>query len=149
VNRLARQVRFDYWANQESLCAIEKAKSDSSTFKIAGHIAGVSELWLARLESTACALKVWPELTAMEIDSIFREQLRRWLALCEIHSIETPVRYISSAGTECLNRFEEIIQEVALHGAHHRGQLALLLRIQGAHPPVSTDFIPALRDERF
>jgi len=43
MNRLARQVKFD-WANQGSLCAIERAKIDSPALKIAAHIAGVSEL---------------------------------------------------------------------------------------------------------
>jgi hypothetical protein len=45
MNFLSRQVRFHCWANQESLKAIEWADGDTSgAAKIAGHIAGISEL---------------------------------------------------------------------------------------------------------
>ena len=149
MNHLARQVKFDYWANLESLHAIERAKIDSPASKIVSHIAAVSELWLARLEKSSPSLKIWPELSTKAIEEIFRDQRRRWLVICETNSAEMPVQYISSAKGECVNNLGEVIQEVALHGAHHRGQIALLLRSHGADPPASTDFIPALRDGRF
>ncbi|MBV8475084.1 MAG: hypothetical protein JOZ36_00330 [Acidobacteria bacterium] len=116
--------------------------------KIGAHIAEVSELWLARLEKTSPSLKVWPTLTMKEIETVFRDQKHRWLAMCKMRSAETLVRYNSSSGSDCVNSFDEIIQEVALHGAHHRGQIALLLRSEGVNPPDSTDFIPALRGGR-
>jgi len=100
------------------------------------------------VEKSDPSLKAWPALTTKEIEAIFRDQKHRWLAMCEPHSAETLVRYNRSSGSECVNSFDEIIQEVALHGAHHRGQIALLLRIEGVNPPASTDFIPALRDKR-
>jgi uncharacterized damage-inducible protein DinB len=149
MNRLARQVTFDCWANQESLRAIQQAKVDSPSLKIAAHIAAVSEHWLIRVEGGDGPMNVWPDLTMSEIELRFQDQLRRWLTMCEQHSDEAMIRYISITGRECVNRFDDVIQEVALHGAHHRGQIALLLRSNGADPPNTTDFIPALRTGQF
>jgi DinB family len=47
------------------------------------------------------------------------------------------------------NSPEEVMVEIICHSAHHRGQVALLLRQNGSEPAVSTDFIPALRTGNF
>jgi hypothetical protein len=41
---------------------------------------------------------------------------------------------------------QDVILELAFHGAHHRGQIAMQA---GYDPPGSTDFIPAMRAGRF
>ena len=47
------------------------------------------------------------------------------------------------------NSYWEVVLELLSHGAHWRGQIALLLRQAGCEPPKSTDFIPALRAANF
>jgi uncharacterized damage-inducible protein DinB len=57
--------------------------------------------------------------------------------------------YKNTKGEKCVNTYIEVVLELISHGAHHRGQIELLLRQAGLEPPISTDFIPALRAGRF
>jgi hypothetical protein len=58
-------------------------------------------------------------------------------------------QYPSGHGQAFSSSIYEVVVELLSHGAHHRGQIALLLRQGGHEPPASTDFIPALRSARF
>ena len=58
---------------------------------------------------------------------------------------EETFAYRSGKGELCGNTWTEVVLELLAHGAHHRGQIAVLLRQAGIEPPVSTDLIPALR----
>jgi uncharacterized damage-inducible protein DinB len=79
------------------------------------------------------------------METELRQLLDRWLRLSRCTAMDAQVRYVSSDGESRCNLFSEVLQEVLLHGAHHRGQIALVLRMKGFEPPRSTDFIPALR----
>ena len=50
------------------------------------------------------------------------------------------VAYSNSAGVAFHSTVEDILLQVAMHGSYHRGQIALLLRQEGAEP-AATDFI--------
>ena len=52
--------------------------------------------------------------------------------------------YRNTRGEEFENAVEEILTQVFLHSAYHRGQIASTLRDAG-HEPALTDFIHALR----
>ena len=53
------------------------------------------------------------------------------------------ITYRNRAGKEYRNTVGDILAHVALHGSHHRGQLALLVR-QGGGVPAGTDYITYL-----
>ena len=57
--------------------------------------------------------------------------------------------YCDSRGQQGNSFLTQLVQEVVLHAANHRGQIALLLRIDDHEPPASTDFIPGLRSNLF
>jgi hypothetical protein len=59
------------------------------------------------------------------------------------------LKYKNTGGQLCCNEFFEVVIELVSHGAHHRGQVALLLRQAGHCPAKSTDFVPALRNSKF
>ena len=50
------------------------------------------------------------------------------------------VRYTNSAGDSFANSVGDILTHVAMHGVHHRGQIAASLRANGAEPP-ALDYI--------
>jgi uncharacterized damage-inducible protein DinB len=141
-----QQIRFEHWANSQSLEAIVAASHDlPEALSLVAHIVSISRFWAARVEGTAEKFAPWPTLTAPELEAELRQLRDRWLRLSNGTAMDAQVRYESSNGENRSNLFSEVLQEVFLHGAHHRGQIALVLRMKGFEPPRSTDFIPALR----
>ena len=141
-----QQIRFEHWANSQSLEAIVPASHGlPEALSLVGHIVSISCFWAARVEGTAGNLDPWPTFTAPELETELRRLLERWLRLSHCNAMDAQVRYLSSDRESRSNLFSEVLQEVLLHGAHHRGQIAFVLRMKGFDPPRSTDFIPALR----
>ena len=141
-----QQIRFEHWANSQSLEAIVAAAHPlPEALALVAHIVSISGFWAARVEGTAGNLDPWPTFTAPELETELRQLLERWLRLSHCNAMNAQVRYLSNDKESRSNLFSEVLQEVLLHGAHHRGQIALVLRMKGSEPPRSTDFIPALR----
>ena len=59
-------------------------------------------------------------------------------------AFEATITYTNSKGEPCTSRVADVLTHVALHGAHHRGQLVAELRAAG-HVPPYVDFIHATR----
>ena len=141
-----QQIRFEHWANSQSLKAIVAAAHPlPEALALVAHIVSISGFWAARVEGTAGNLDPWPTFTAPELETELRRLLERWLRLSHCNAMDAQVRYLSSDKESRSNLFSEVLQEVLLHGAHHRGQIAFVLRMKGFDPPRLTDFIPALR----
>lgn len=110
------------------------------------HIVAAELLWLARIEERSAPLPVWPEV---DLD-VCREWLdrlpARWSAFLQGGEgrLSRPVRYTNTRGETFDSLTGDIAQHVALHSAHHRGQIASALRVAG-HEPAVTDFIHAIR----
>lgn len=58
--------------------------------------------------------------------------------------LQEKITYKASTGMEYTNTIEEALQQVALHGQYHRGQINLKLRELG-YEPVNVDFITFIR----
>jgi uncharacterized damage-inducible protein DinB len=145
-----RQIKFEYWANLQSLEAIIAAQQAvPEALSLLAHSVAISNFWAARVEGAAGKPDPWPILTASELDAELLRLRDRWLRLADCTAMDAQIQYRNGVGENCFNFFDEILQEVFLHGAHHRGQIALALRSKGCEPPRSTDFIPALRTQAF
>ncbi len=146
MNRSKQNFQFDYCANMASIEALRHVSSPpSEVLRIAAHIAGIGELWLSRVSRHEPSLAAWPTIQVIDIQSVLARQLERWLSLLDDYSDVSPIGYLTRSGVSVVNTFAEIEQEVLLHSAHHRGQIALLLRQASMDPPASTDYIPTLR----
>jgi uncharacterized damage-inducible protein DinB len=146
---LQRAPRFDNWANLETLTTLKIGDSPSQGIDVLAHIVTVSQLWLSRVAGTPCPPSMWPrwELTTIEaqLDSCFA----RWKNYLGAGHLGATFYYANSRDEACSNTPEEVIIELICHSAHHRGQVALLLRQNGSEPAASTDFIRALRYGNF
>ena len=141
-----QQIRFEHWANLQSLEAIVATSRDvPEALSLVAHIVSISCFWADRVEDLVEKLDPWPTFTVPELEAELRRLRDRWLGLSNCTAMDAQMRYKSSDGENRSNLFSEVLQEVFLHGAHHRGQIALVLRMKGFEPPRSTDFIPALR----
>lgn len=149
VKALAELFEYSYWANRRLFAVMEQLTPEQLTQNIAGgygsirntmvHMVSAEAGWLDRCGGPKRGLRLKPE-DFPTLDSI----IQAW------NTLETKVtRFLSELNEEDLNRkieyslnqpetyslrLGELMQHAALHGVHHRGQIALLLRLLGYTP---------------
>ena len=137
---------FDHneWADQRVVRALREADAPpQDALDLFAHVIGAEIIWLDRIQARPQSSPVWPEAdleaiarTIPELHARFREVLQG--------DVSRDVAYTNSAGLNFVTSVRDILTHVALHGAYHRGQIALLLRRAG-QTPAPTDFIAFVR----
>lgn len=146
-HQLDRLLRYDIWANGETVGSLRRGSPPARSLKWMGHIIGAEYLWLARLRQVPAPLPVWPDLPVEgcaarlgELSSMWRE----YLANVGPRQLAERVAYTNSKGEAWSSVVEDILTHVTIHSAYHRGQIASDLRAAG-QIPAYTDFIHAVR----
>jgi len=139
-NLLERMLRYDVWANRETLGSLRQAEPPVQSLRWMAHIIGAELLWLARMAGKPAPLPVWPDLSVEEC----ADRLPDDLAAGWDGPLSRPVSYVNSKGEAWTSTVEEILTHVVIHSAYHRGQIASNLRSAGMEPAY-TDYIHALR----
>lgn len=149
VDRLRRLVDHLEWANRRALDAARESGSDEA-LRLLSHLIGAERVWLRRLETgDSSELEIWPDLDFDACARLLRENvdaLRGRLDGLDPEALGREVTYRNSKGTEFHTPLGEILLHVLLHGAYHRGQIAVRIR-DGGGEPVNTDFITFVREE--
>jgi len=145
MRHLRRLLRYDVWANRETLRSLQEDTPPRS-LKWMAHIVGAEYLWMARLRRQATDLPVWPELDLEGCGARLDQLSRLWPEyLDEAHeSLTEKISYTNSRGEAWTNTVEEILTHVVIHSAYHRGQIASDVRASGG-VPAYTDYIHAER----
>jgi uncharacterized damage-inducible protein DinB len=144
---LDRLMRYDIWANGETLDSLRQISPPARSLRWMGHIIGAELLWLARLREEAAPLPVWPDLSVDACATHLHQLSEQWLEYltdADPDRLDQQVRYTNSKGEPWGSRVEDILTHVTIHSAYHRGQIASDLRAAG-HTPAYTDFIHAVR----
>jgi uncharacterized damage-inducible protein DinB len=136
------------WADALALEALRAAvPTDLEAFEIYRHVLGAEHVWLARLKGEPATVAVWPQLTLSECEPLARANLaslRAYVTSLAPADLSRGVTYRNSAGDQFNSAVEDILLHVCLHGAYHRGQVALALRRAGSRPN-PTDYIAFVR----
>jgi uncharacterized damage-inducible protein DinB len=138
------------WADREVLAALERAPSPpAEALRLLSHLLAAERVWLGRIRGESEGLPaVWPEPASLAQAAARLEEnragYRALMATLEAPDLDRPVAYRSSRGEPFTTRLEDILAQVVLHGAHHRGQIALLVREAGG-APAGTDYITFVR----
>lgn len=149
---LARLFEHLEWADanaRDAVAAMPRGTPDAArALQIFAHVLGTEQVWLSRLRGVPSRYPVWPQLdleSATELTTRTARELRRYVAeVIERGELEREIDYANSAGQTFRGRIDDILMHVAMHGAYHRGQVALLVR-QGGGEPASTDYIAFVR----
>jgi uncharacterized damage-inducible protein DinB len=144
------------WADEVTAAALASLAASGArpelgdAVRLYAHIAAAEHLWLSRIEATPAALAVWPALSLDEARGLAVREGARFAALvggADEATLGRVVSYRNSAGQDFVNTISDIVTHVAVHGEHHRGQIARLVRAAGGVPP-NTDFIQFARRDQ-
>lgn len=136
------------WADARAIEALRGAPvPDPSALEILAHVLGAEHVWLTRIQQRPAAVAVWP---AFDLDACARladanrRGFEELITNADPDDLAREIAYVNSAGDTFRSTMEDILLHVALHGAYHRGQVALLVRRSGAEPR-PTDYIAYIR----
>ena len=136
------------WADAAALRALrESPGTDIRALTLYAHTLGAEANWLARVAGRRSDVAIWPTLTLDEASALARRNAEELAAIVESSTAEDlagAIVYRNSAGTQFTSTLEDILLHVALHGAYHRGQVALVIRGSGGEP-APTDYIAFVR----
>ena len=141
---------FDHleWADDRVLRSLREAPAiPPKALELFAHVLGAEHVWLARLRQVPARLAVWPSLDLEQCATVARENRDGYAGLLDdlgADGLGEEVSYTNSAGASFRTPAEDILLHVALHGCYHRGQVAILLRQNGAVPQ-PTDYIAFVR----
>lgn len=146
---LIRLIDHLEWANRRALEVVQDA-GDAEARELLAHVLGAERVWLRRIETgDSSGLEIWPDLTLEECAERAQENVadyRRLVDELSDEEMDRRVEYENSRGEAFRTPLREILLQVLLHGAHHRGQIARRIREQGDEPP-NTDFITFVREQ--
>ena len=145
---LRQQFQYDSWANREELRVLSTLPTPpEQATKLLTHIIAAQWLWFDRLQDNQPRTVVWPDMALarcqqqlLELDSLWKSYLAK---LSEADLART-CSYTNSKGEAFTNTVIEILNQLTLHAAHHRGQISQEIRRTGA-VPAPVDYIHAVR----
>jgi uncharacterized damage-inducible protein DinB len=145
---LQHQFRYDAWANREELRVLSSlpAPPESAT-KLLTHIIAAQWLWIDRLLKNAPRTAVWPDAVLEGCADQLLELEGTWqsyLSSLSDGDLSKPCTYTNSRGEEWTSSILEILNQLILHAAHHRGQISQEVRRNGG-TPAPVDYIFAVR----
>ncbi len=143
----ARLLRYDAWANTETLGSLRRGEVPSKGIRWMGHIVGAGALWLARLHEVPPTIAVWPELSVDDCATGIGRLAEGWHDYLEglaADDLGEPIGYRNSLGEYWTSSVGDILTHVTMHGAYHRAQIAAVVRESGGMPAY-IDFIHATR----
>jgi uncharacterized damage-inducible protein DinB len=136
------------WADAAALDALRRSPgTEARALTLYAHILGAESVWIARIDGRPSDVPVWPSLSVEECATLSARNAAAYdalLASLAPDDLSREIDYRNSAGTPFRSTLEDILVHVALHGAYHRGQVALAVR-DGGGEPISTDYIAFIR----
>ena len=128
------------WANDAWLDFIaHHFHADEFLMKRIAHIFAGERAWFQRLAGTEPDRQLWRLMTIPELRDL---QHRHRIAYDDVlkGDLNRVIAYKRFTGEEYASPVGDIVLHLALHGAHHRGQMATHVSATGTMP-INTDFV--------
>jgi uncharacterized damage-inducible protein DinB len=149
VDHLRRVYDYSYWANEKLLGVVQKLTPQEFTRSVAGsygsirttlvHVLSAEWGWLDRCGGPSRGERLDPEKyptaeALIETWGHVEQSMRSFLATLTDEDLERDVEFALGAGAKQWLPLGDLLHHGALHAAHHRWQVALLLRALGYTP---------------
>lgn len=138
------------WADERTVASLRSlGEPPEVAVRTFAHLATTECIHLARMRGEdPFPQDFWPELSLDEASSVAASAVAGWTSLVtgrEVAHLERPVGYRNSSGTRFETAPSRMLVHLAMHGEHHRGQIARTVREEGGEPAV-TDLVVFLRE---
>ncbi|HKO98366.1 MAG TPA: DinB family protein [Pyrinomonadaceae bacterium] len=151
IDRYRRWFEYEKDSHAKTLASLNEAPADlreSEGYRKAvylmGHIIAARRVWLYRLGIASEKVDLFrQEISLEELPAELADMETNWsnyLARLNDEGLARVFEYESYEGDRFRNTVEEILTQMFGHSWYHRGQIAQLLRSNGAQPAV-TDFV--------
>lgn len=150
-DELLQQLAFEVWADRAQIASIGSVEAPSDQLlATAWHLLAAAENWLARVQGVTPSVSLdWQTPARDALPPLLEQVCDRFVAVArEVDDVRlnAPVRYTNSQGIAYENLAGDILEHLMLHGAEHRGQIALEVGRQGGQP-AETEYIFWLRGD--
>jgi uncharacterized damage-inducible protein DinB len=140
---------YGYWANRRLFHVISQLTAEQFTQPVGGsygsirntmvHVLSTESGWLSRCGGPERGPRLNPGdyPTAESLIALWNEvetHMREFLSGLEDGDLRRSAEYVNDRGEKRTMPLGELLQHAAVHGVHHRGQVALLLRLLGYAP---------------
>jgi uncharacterized damage-inducible protein DinB len=155
VNDLERRVDYNYWANRKVLSVVAQLTPDEFTRTVAGsygsvrntlvHMMSAEWGWIDRCGGPSRPAQLRPDdyptpQSVIEQWAVVEGYAREFIGTLTDADLERIVEFTLGQTGKRAMALGELLQHATTHGVHHRGQVALLLRVLG-HAPGNFDLL--------
>jgi uncharacterized damage-inducible protein DinB len=133
-------VRYTVWANDGWIALLEGCQAPpAELLRVMSHILLGEQAWFQRLADENPDRDIWRTLNTGGLREMHALHVERYRALLEA-GVDRTVEFVRFTGERGRASVTDILVHLAVHGAHHRGQLAARATTYGLVVP-NTDFI--------
>ena len=137
---LSKLIDHCVWANENWIRFLaEGFASDEFLMKRMAHILLGERAWFQRLAGDEPDRDIWKMMTVTELREIHDRHRTRYDDLLR-GNLQRVIAYKRFTGEEYQSPVADILLHLALHGAHHRGQMATHVSDKGVKP-INVDFV--------
>lgn len=149
VSHLRRLYDYNYWANEKLLAVVNTLTPEEFTRSISGsygsvrntlvHVLSAEWGWLDRCGGPPRGPRLSPEKypTPESVIGTWTEveqSMRAFLMTLTDEDLERGIEFAIGEGPKQMLALGDLLHHAAVHAAHHRGQVALLVRVLGYAP---------------
>jgi len=140
---------YDRWGNQQALASLSTVgEAVERPRRIFCHVLGAQRLWLSRFEAPQHPdVDPWPLLPLPACRAAVEELHHEWTALLDRLTAEQlagDLVYRNTKGVEFRTPIQDVLMQLVMHSAYHRGQVAAAVREAGGKPS-PTDYVVWVR----